>query len=231
LENKLYAHHNLGLLSVAVGIGLVSFVELSQEGQNSSKALKGLLFGLGSLITTGIQYVVEEKILSKYFFHPLRLVGFEGLWGIFIGAGAVAIAHFIPCHSGSEFCNSGTLENVGSAVKMIFEDTHLFLLIIIALVNSSFFNFFGISITKHVSSLTRTTISVLVTFLVWIYSMIWLGHKFYILQLLGFAFIVLGSLIYQEIVEIPGLNSNTRKNQEKRALFNESLAMDDDEDD
>jgi len=61
--------------------------------------------------------------------------------------------------------------------------------------------------------------------------MIWLGHKFYILQLIGFVFIVLGNLIYQEIVEIPGLNSNTRKNQEKRALFNESLAMEDDEDD
>jgi len=231
LESKLYAHHNLGLLSVAVGIGLVSFVEFSEEGQSSSKALKGLLFGLGSLLTTGIQYVVEEKILSKYFFHPLRLVGFEGLWGILLGAGAVAIAHFIPCHSGSEYCNNGTLENVGGAVKMIFEDTHLLLLIIFALVNSSFFNFFGISITKHVSPLTRTTISVLVTCLVWIYSMIWLGHKFYILQLIGFVFIVLGNLIYQEIVEIPGLNSNTRKNQEKRALFNESLAMEDDEDD
>ena len=60
--------------------------------------------------------------------------------------------------------------------------------------------------------------------------MIWLGHKFYILQLIGFVFIVLGNLIYQEIIEIPGLNNNTRKNQEKRALFNESLAIDDDDD-
>jgi len=230
LENKLYAHHNVGLISVALGVGLVGFVELSQEGQGSSKALKGLLFGLGSLVTTGIQYVVEERVLSKYFFHPLRLVGFEGLWGILLGAGAVAIAHFIPCSATSEFCNNGTFENLGNAVSFIFGDVHLLLLIIIALINSSFFNFFGISITKHVSPLTRTTISVLVTCLVWVYSMIWLGHKFYILQLVGFAFIVLGNLIYQEIIEIPGLNNNTRKNQERRALFNESLAIEDDDD-
>jgi drug/metabolite transporter (DMT)-like permease len=217
-------------MSVALGVGLVGFVELSQEGQGSTKALRGLLFGLGSLVTTGIQYVVEERVLSKYFFHPLRLVGFEGLWGILLGAVAMAIAHFIPCSSASEFCNNGTFENLGNAVSFIFGDVHLLLLIIIALINSSFFNFFGISITKHVSPMTRTTISVLVTCIVWVYSMIWLGHKFYILQLIGFVFIVLGNLIYQEIVEIPGLNNNTRKNQERRALFNESLAIEDDDD-
>ena len=32
----------------------------------------------------GVQFNIEEKLLNKYFLHPLELVGFEGFWGLIL---------------------------------------------------------------------------------------------------------------------------------------------------
>lgn len=227
LKAKLYSHHKFGLISIFLGL---VFLCMSSAMTAKEHQAISIIFALSSLVTTGIQFVIEEKILTQSFLHPLKLVGLEGLWGILLSSIVLLVMSFIKCHSESEFCNGGHLEDIPATFKQVFGNSSLLLAVIIAIVNSSFFNFFGISVAKYVSPIVRTSISVIVSILVWIYSFIRFNNDFSVLQLAGFILVVFGNLVNQEILEIPGLNSNTRKNQEKRALFNESLAVEDDED-
>ena len=226
LKVKMYAHHNLGLIFTVIGVGLLSFAAYEQQ----EPVPYGLMFALGSLLTTGTQYIAEQRILSKYYVHPFQFTGLQGIWGLILAAISLTIANFIPCSSDNIYCIQGHLENVKSALHDIFNNTTLLILVIASVVNLALFNFFGVLITKHVQPFMRAIIGIFVTISVWGLSFLLFDHHFQLFQLLGFIVLLLGSFVYQEIVEVPGINKNTRKNQERKAILNESLAHYDDED-
>jgi len=65
------------------------------------------------------------------------------------------------------------------------------------------FNFTGISTTKHASALARSTIAAARTLLVWGFSMAVGWEDFVWLQLIGFVFLLFGTLLYNEVLVIP----------------------------
>ncbi len=66
-------------------LGLASLI--SDEGDatpaTETNALGITMMGL-SLIFTGIQFIVEEKLLSESNIHALKVVDDEGMWGTII---------------------------------------------------------------------------------------------------------------------------------------------------
>jgi hypothetical protein len=81
----------------------------------------------------------------------------------------------------------------------------------------AFFNAFGVTVTKHASSPQRSTIDTSRTVLIWVFFLAvpvngnYTEH-FKVLQLGGFFLLVMGTLVYNEILVIPflGFNANTR---------------------
>lgn len=106
--------------------------------------------------------------------HPLQLVGYEGSWGLVLSTIAVTIASFVSCDNSAIYCNSGTLENLGDFFHTYGESTRLLVATIITMITLGFFNFFGLTITKYLSSLARAIIMMLVTVVVWAYSLAFL---------------------------------------------------------
>lgn len=73
------------------------------------------------------------------------------------------------------------------------------------------FNMFGIATTKNASAAQRSTIDTSRTLLIWILSVL-LGLEFFHYEsIFGFIFLVLGTLIYNEILIVPffGFDQNT----------------------
>ena len=84
------------------------------------------------------------------------------------------------------------------------------------------YNALGVSITKYASSANRTTVNTSKVVAIWIFFLLYPGHgkeHFEWLQLWGFLLIVAGTVVYNEIVEIPfcGFNQYTLKSIEKNS--------------
>jgi len=76
-------------------------------------------------------------------------------------------------------------------------------------------NSFGIAVTKYSSATLRTVGESLRIIVIWLFFLS-IGHeKFDIVQLIGFSIMLLGSLIYNEIIiiNIFNLHHYTEKNQ------------------
>lgn len=79
------------------------------------------------------------------------------------------------------------------------------------------FNAFGVAVTKNASSAQRATIDTSRTLFIWIFFLIvsvnGKREDFYWLQLFGFILLVIGTLVFNEIVIVPvlGFDRYTKK--------------------
>lgn len=67
----------------------------------------------------------------------------------------------------------------------------------------SMFNATGVAITKYATAAQRSTVDTSRTLLIWIISVFIGWEDFLPLELLGFVFLVAGTLIYNEIITVP----------------------------
>jgi len=91
------------------------------------------------------------------------------------------------------------------------------------IVSIALYNIVGINLTKLVSSTARAVVDTVRTVFIWLFFLIFTPvegthETFHWLQFVGFCFLVLGTLIYNEIVTIPywELDYYTRDNIAKR---------------
>ena len=94
-------------------------------------------------------------------------------------------------------------------------------MLILSVIFIAAYNGFGITITKHMSATSRTTLKQTKIVLVWVFFLGYPGdghESFKPLQLVGFIILVTGIMLYNEIIVIPlfGFNQNTTSAIEKR---------------
>lgn len=198
-----------GLSLVVFGVTIVGVNTFITTNSNDSPNLvAGVICCFLSMFGSGIQAIVEEKILRKNHIHPLKLVGFEGMFGLIYNTVLIAIANQIPCDVNNvQACNAnGKVEDIASAVRGIFSHSGLLSWVIIAMVSLGLTNFFAMSVTKIASALTRAVLTITTLVLIWVYNLTVNHDKFYPLQLVGFIILIIGNLIYQKVLRIPGLD-------------------------
>lgn len=90
--------------------------------------------------------------------------------------------------------------------------------ILISIVTIAGYNATGVMITKYASSTQRSTIDNSKTVIIWLVFLYTGEEKFLWFELAGFVLLTIGTLVYNEIIEIPFdfMNRNTAHNIEKR---------------
>lgn len=172
-------------------------------------------------------FIVEEKLLGSYELDPLKVVGYEGLFGLIMWCILLPIFQHIHCTS-KALCPYGVLEDTLRA----FADYHANYILIILSISICFtialFNYFGVAVTKNASAAQRATIDTSRTLFIWIFFLFVSVHgkkeDFYWLQLFGFILLVFGTLVFNEIVILPVFGFNKYTNQalkDKEALMKE----------
>jgi len=71
------------------------------------------------------------------------------------------------------------------------------------IVSIAFFNFAGISVTKELSATTRMVLDSVRTLVIWMVSIGVGWQNFFALQLLGFCILIVGMMLYNDIVILP----------------------------
>lgn len=212
LKRKLYAYHWTGMICTMIGLALVGtksvFSGHSMHHTAGQSALGVALVLVGAFISA-TQMILEEVFLKKRGFHPLQTVGMEGFFGCILMMGvALPSVHYIP---GDDL--NGSYENLIDGLYQIGDNGLLLGNCILYILSIAFFNYFGLSITRYLSAVHRTLIDALRTTFVWLISLILFystderfGEPFDtawgLIQIDGFAFLILGTLIYNKVLDL-----------------------------
>jgi len=211
LKRKLRLYHWSGMVLVLLGLACVGLASvISGNSPNAPDPILGDIIIVCAQIIVAIQMVIEEKFIGKYNVPALQVVGWEGTWGLTVLSCFLVMFYYIPGSSaGNHF------ENAPDAFVQMGNSTPLLLFIIGNLFSIAFFNYFGVSITKYVSATTRMVIDSIRTIVIWGWSMIFGLQEFQWLQLVGFALLLTGTCIYNEILVIPFLGRPEPKDTQK----------------
>jgi len=177
LKRELQYYNYFGMVVVVAGltlVGVASMVQSSGGGEGAFQTILGIACVLLGMFVNAVQFVFEETLLQNKNWNQLQVVGWEGIWGftmcVFV---ALPITYFIrvdPGPPGSGIGVDGRYENSLDAFVMMWNNKIILLLGILALFSIASYNYFGLSISKYVSSLTRAVLDSLRTILIWAFE-------------------------------------------------------------
>jgi hypothetical protein len=228
LHRKLYLYQWISLVTVMGGVSLVgysgslvkeavkeSFMEpivdffsasviSSPEVTTAPEATKvviGIFFVLFAQIFTATQLVLEEKIMSKYSVAPLVAVGYEGLFGV------ISVLLLFPILSIPSIAAKSTFFDLPRGWHQMMDTPTVLWSGIATACSIALFNFFGLSVTLHVSATARSLTDTCRTLSIWIISLGLGWEKLLfpvsLLQVTGFGLLVYGTFLFNDLVAIP----------------------------
>jgi hypothetical protein len=140
------------------------------------------------IVSTATQFVVEEKIMARYSVEPLVAVGYEGLFGV------LSVLLFFPILSIPSVAARTPFFDLPRGWHQMVDNPPVLYTGIIIAISISLFNYFGLSVTRHVSATARSLTDTCRTLSIWIVSL-GLGWEkllwpISLLQVLGFTLLV-----------------------------------------
>lgn len=164
---------------------------------------------LAAQIFAATQFVVEEFILEKYAMDPFSVVMWEGAFGTSITFfGSLLIANLFISKQAME----GSMFNLTQGAKEMFSNKAVLISSIVIMFMMSTFNVTGMTVTRLISATSRSTIDTSRTVGIWVVSLIIGWETFQFLQLVGFIFLVYGTLLFNGII---GNDEEVKENVEE----------------
>jgi len=234
---RVKAHELFGIVVCFIAlciVGAAGFLIPQPQGNTDPGSITlGIALVILSQIVQAGQIVTEEFLLKDLDLPPLRVVGFEGLWGtllmIFV---ACPIAYVVPGGDYSRMKHN-SLENTIDSFICLASSKYLILAVLLFCAAVFLYNCYGMLITDSFSAINRTIFEAVRTAVVWLVSLIihWIApdspygelwDTWSLLELGGFILLFISSLLYNGIIKMPFLHSyEDPKKEEQTAGDNE----------
>lgn len=227
LGKRLYPFNWLGVALASAGIVIVGFASILGASYEAAKGdgpiadasvdAKMVLFGIAlclcGQVAAATQNVTEEWLLKDVDLPATQIIGFEGVWGVLIMlVVAFPVLYFLP--GGDD----GHQEDGVDALIMIFNNNELFIASLVCSCAFLVSTLAGIAVTGALSSVHRVMLGAFRAAAVWVYGLC--VHYFYdsqsrfgeswrpysYLEVIGFAFVILGQAIYGKMLIVPCLS-------------------------
>ncbi|KAK4146190.1 uncharacterized protein C8A04DRAFT_26007 [Dichotomopilus funicola] len=218
LRRHLHAFQWLSLVGVVAGVAVVGLAGAIQPdkkhadtdvdggagatevGADALMVIVGVLMIAGAQIFTATQFVLEEWILERSAIEPLRVVGWEGVFGFLVTLAGMVVLHFTIGRTDAG--RYGPFDMV-EGWRQFWEYQSVFVSSVLIMVSIGGFNFFGLSVTRTVSATSRSTIDTCRTLFIWIVSLGLGWETFKWLQVVGFALLVYFTFLFNGLVQPP----------------------------
>ncbi|KAI4283600.1 MAG: hypothetical protein L6R35_005114 [Caloplaca aegaea] len=231
LHRKIFLYQWSALFIVVLGVaivGLAGAIAPNPQGQPDPKSLTGtamllvreashhvktaavsvgalqtvlgVLMIAGAQIFTATQFVLEEWILENYALEPLKVVGWEGVFGFLVTLIGMIILHLAV---GRTDAGRNGYFDMQEGWRETTQYRSIAVTSILIMISIGAFNFFGLSITRSVSATARSIIDTCRTLFIWIVSLGLGWETFKWLQIVGFALLVYGTFLFNDIVRPP----------------------------
>uniref|UniRef100_A0A182KBX5 MMS19 nucleotide excision repair protein n=1 Tax=Anopheles christyi TaxID=43041 RepID=A0A182KBX5_9DIPT len=205
LNRTLVKREWFGIAFIMFGLVIVGMSDVLSNDNTGSQytrnnVITGDLLIILAQIITAVQMVYEEYYVTALNIPALQAVGWEGFFGFSVLGSLLLPMYFIhvmyPFNSNAH----GVLEDLPDALAQMVNNYQLIIAISGMIVSIAFFNFAGISVTKEISATTRMVLDSVRTLVVWIVSLLLVWQKFHYLQLIGFAGLLFGMCLYNDIL-------------------------------
>ncbi|KIW74036.1 hypothetical protein PV04_02104 [Phialophora macrospora] len=231
LKRKLYLYHWFSLVIVVLGVALVGLAGAIYTGDKNSPAPKetnlelvrtmmldardvvveaadpavvrtvvGIFLIAFAQIFTATQFCLEEWILENYALEPLKVVAWEGLFGLIVTIVLQIILHFTI---GVSKAGKYGYFDAEEGYHQVFTNRAIGISSLAIMVSIGGFNFFGLSVTRSISATSRSIIDTCRTLFIWIVSLGLGWETFKWLQVVGFALLVYGTFMFNDLVRPP----------------------------
>ncbi|KAK3987951.1 hypothetical protein QBC44DRAFT_113657 [Cladorrhinum sp. PSN332] len=210
LRRHLHLFQWLSLVGVMTGVAIVGLAgaiqpdkkvsALDEVDSDALRVIIGVLMIAGAQIFTATQFVLEEWILERSEIEPIRVVGWEGLFGFSVTLLGMTVLHFAIGRT--ESGRYGPFDMV-EGWRQFWEYRAVFVSSVLIMISIGGFNFFGLSVTRSVSATSRSTIDTCRTLFIWIVSLGLGWETFKWLQVLGFVLLVYFTFLFNGIVQPP----------------------------
>ncbi|KAF9246475.1 hypothetical protein BU15DRAFT_40047 [Melanogaster broomeanus] len=224
LHRRLWLYQWLSLLTVMAGVSLVGYsgsliTDTVKDAVNlvtahvtgvapepidesdAAKVLVGVFIILFAQIFTATQFVVEEKIMTRWSVAPLVAVGFEGLFG------ALTILLLMPFLAQPSIASRSPFFDFPRGWHQMIDTPSVLWSGLAIACSIALFNYFGLSVTRHVSATARSLTDTCRTLSIWLVSLVlgWetLVFPISLLQVLGFSLLVYGTFVFNNLVNPP----------------------------
>eukprot|EP00201_Polytomella_parva_P001449 CAMPEP_0175086198 /NCGR_PEP_ID=MMETSP0052_2-20121109/29103_1 /TAXON_ID=51329 ORGANISM="Polytomella parva, Strain SAG 63-3" /NCGR_SAMPLE_ID=MMETSP0052_2 /ASSEMBLY_ACC=CAM_ASM_000194 /LENGTH=458 /DNA_ID=CAMNT_0016358329 /DNA_START=4301 /DNA_END=5677 /DNA_ORIENTATION=- len=212
LKRKLNKYHFMGLLCCVCGVVLVGASSLLSGSGSATQTISKtqMLLGMSLIILSqavqAAQLTIEDFFMADLDVPGDRIVGYEGLFGVFFTLVIMApICYYLPGPEGEGFH-----ENIFDTFEMIKNSRALPIVMAVDTVALLMYNLTGMAVTGHLGAVFRTVLETLRTLFVWLVDLIlfytplgmgMLGEKwtkYSFVQAAGFVVLVTGTLVYRE---------------------------------
>jgi len=224
LKRKLHLFQWFALVTVVLGVAVVGLAGALYQDQKAApstvliarealqvvvreartpeavRTIIGVFLIAGAQIFTASQFVLEEYILENYALEPLKVVGWEGLFGFAVTVIGMVILHLAV---GRTAAGKYGYFDLVEGWRQITHYKAIGVSSILIMVSIGGFNFFGLSVTRTVSATSRSTIDTCRTLFIWIVSLFLGWESFKWLQVVGFALLVYGTFLFNDLVRPP----------------------------
>jgi len=234
LKRQQRVHHWIGVGLVLAGTAIVGAqgkVCPTQDsggcsqlvtGSSGNSATVGNILIIVAQLIVAVQMVVEEKFISGYNVPALQVVGWEGIFGFSVISLVLVLMYYaLPqpaflCANAVAAQFNSTILPPTENVCAHFEDTYDAFVqmgnapgipgaLVGNIISIAFFNFFGVSVTKHINAATRMVLDSLRTMVIWAFSLGIKWESFCWVQVIGFVILLSGTIVYNGLIKIPGL--------------------------
>ena len=211
LKKSLYRHNWLGVGVLMIGflvVGLSSIMYGESKGGSDNFLLNmiGVLLMASSLIFQGFQYVYEERIMDQVEVDPKRFIAAEGVLGTLTMTVLLFITANLPCYSEAMCDKDIAFDSPAAAMIQLMSNGRLLFYSLLSVFSIMIFNLTGLYLTKYVSSIFRVIIDSIRTISVWFFAILFGFEKLklgsFVMQMIGFGLLIMGNLIYNEIIVI-----------------------------
>ena len=230
LKNKLYSFHYFAIFLVMFGLMLIGSANQiiptktpagCAKSETETSSLMGYIFVFFSTFFVASQLTIEEELTKNYNVHPLKAVGWEGVFGSLFYAIILCCLQFVKCTPPPKghvtwttlMCTQNDkgewlLEDSIFAIRQNLNNTVLLVNSIIFCLSVAAINFTGVTVTKIASAGARSITEPIRTITIWAFFMLpFVNHchreHFNIVQFIGFLFLIAGNLIYNQIITLP----------------------------
>lgn len=210
LKRKITTLEWISLIIVSLGVAIVGYSgsRTAPSGETSAQADEAsalVVLGISLIIVAvslqALQFVFEEHILAQKSIVPLKLVYIEGFYGFTILTVVLVVLNFIigAISKPSEFVDSPF--NLHESLLQMFSSREVLISSVLIMISIASFNFCGISLTHEFSATSRSTIDTCRTLLVWLVAIFAGWESFHLLQFVGFATLVFGTLCFNGVLK------------------------------
>ncbi|KAJ3891380.1 hypothetical protein GG344DRAFT_88311 [Lentinula edodes] len=192
----------------------------STETPEATTVLVGVFFILFAQVFTATQFVVE----GHYSVPPLVAVGYEGLFGV------ITILVFFPILAIPAVSSKSIFFDIPRGWHQMVDTPSVLWSGVVIACSIALFNYFGLSVTRHVSATARSLVDTCRTLVIWLVSL-GLGWEkllwpISLLQVLGFGLLVY--FLFNNLVAVPPclpkpITGPTSADPEAEGLLSSSL--------